>query len=291
VSPISGAVFSADGKRVATLSSVDHTLLIWDAGTGKMLSRIVFECRRDHDCAAYHGRRLMFRPGANTIASDNFVYDIETGRAVGKGKGANLVAVSPDGRLQATTPRDSRFRNSSVDVSDTATGRKILTLSLAERQVNAAAFSPDGRVLAVASYFWPGRGQNPPPDPVHLFQIPSGKLLRQFLPLNVGPDTLLFTPDGEVLVTASGWGKESIQVWRVADGQLLCKVCASKGANKAPIAVSADNNLLAFSNVDHSVVIWEIAAQQEVHRLEGNQRALGALAFSPDGKRLVSAGA
>ncbi len=84
VSPIDGVVFSADGNRVATTNSIEHTLLIWDAVTGAVISRIALHCGRDDDgtddCADEHGRRLSFSPDGNTLACDSSVYDIATGR-------------------------------------------------------------------------------------------------------------------------------------------------------------------------------------------------------------------
>lgn len=297
VSPIDGVVFSADGKRVATLSGIDHTLLIWDAVTGTEISRITLQCGRDDHFAYGHGRRLIFGPDGNRIACDESVYDIETGRAVLTGQGGNMIAVSSDGSLQATTPKGRRFFDRCVDVSVTATGKKIVSLSLPDERVvmnGASAFSPDGRLLAVASSYHSCKGQDPPRDSVHLFDIPSGKLLREFMPRNLGPSTLVFTPDGELLVTDSWQRTELIHVWRVADGRHLCEVSSPDDGESerhhCPIAVSADNNYLAFSDKNSSIFIWEIATRQEVHRLHGPQRELAALAFSPNGTKLVSAG-
>jgi WD40 repeat protein len=80
----------------------------------------------------------------------------------------------------------------------------------------------------------------------------------------------------------------------VADARRLCSVSSpddeESWVNHCPVAVSPNNHYLAFSDKDHSVVIWEIASRQEVHRLRGPQRELAALAFSPCGKKLISAG-
>jgi WD40 repeat protein len=297
VSPISGVVFSTDGKRVATLSSVDHTLLIWDAVTGATISRIALPCGHEDDCTERHGRRLHFGPDGNTIACDSSLYDVKAGRALVVGGGANVIAVSADGRLRATTPRDQRFANGCVDVSATATGKKIVRLILPDERVvssGASAFSPDGRLLAVASYYRSCEGQDPPHHSVQLFAIPAGKLLREFMPSNVGPSALTFTPDGKRLVTSSRRRTEGIQVWRVADGRRLCRVTGPHDEelwrDPSPVAASADNHYLAFTDEDQSVVIWEMATRQEVHRLRGPQRVLTALAFSPCGRKLIAAG-
>ncbi len=153
-------------------------------------------------------------------------------------------------------------------------------------QVMAVGFSPDGKTIASGSW----------DEAVHLWDAKTGKLLRilrqgQHLGMVVG---VFFTPDGKQLVSCGGHaGDNSARLWDLSTGKELRRWPIPGGWK---LALSPDGKLLAgVGNTrpkQDSIALWDIATGKQVRELpfEGVQDSVSDLAFSADGKLLVSGG-
>jgi WD40 repeat protein len=104
-----------------------------------------------------------------------------------------------------------------------------------------------------------------------------------------------FSPDGKRLAVHSQRG--AVRVWDIASGKELLKVPTDSAGHT--IAFSPDGKLLAF-DVEYTIRLCQADTGKELCKLEGHQDVihnrgsssgyLNALVFSPDGKRLASAG-
>lgn len=185
------------------------------------------------------------------------------------------VAWSPDGKRLASAIGD-------VQVWDVATGR-ILTryfppLSSGLGTVNTIAWSPDGKYLAGSFASWNSNG-------ICIWDTRTGKLVHIFQSNNEMPSRA-WSPNGKYLLTIGN----AVEVWSMPTGQLVSTHTQHSVQNAA---WSPDSTRIASADSDGTVQIWDALTGHGLLTYTGhvNQGAgVEALAWSPDGKRLVSSG-
>jgi RNA polymerase sigma factor (sigma-70 family) len=141
-------------------------------------------------------------------------------------------------------------------------------------------YSPDGKMIAAV-----GAGRA-----VTLWDAATGKEIHRFPNLSEQPSCAAFSPDGKLLATG-GW-HYFCRLWDVASGKEVRQI--GGGA----FAFSADGKLVTTAKYDsnaktwdkESVRIWDANTGKELRRLDCRQGELWAVAYSPDGKILATAG-
>jgi len=131
-------------------------------------------------------------------------------------------------------------------------------------------------------------------------QIPRFAWLRELRPPSRPVDTslqavfrgqmggvrgLAFRPDGRRIVSGGGAG---VVVWDAWTGKLLAR-CHHGGGWITCVACSPDGRRGVSGNSDGTGCIWDIDSGEELARLSG-QRGIAAVAYSPDGTRVATAG-
>jgi WD40 repeat protein len=231
---------------------------------------------------------------------------------------SDWVAFSPDGHTLATWGASS---GSLVVLWDVPTGSQIRLLSDKAASLGAAAFSPDGRLLATGAYsplrddrgirLWDAdSGNELRRFPGYLGPVfsPNGKLLAAWNKsgsislLDVGsgnevrtfgghrgylsPD-VIFSPDGRLLAGTND--NAMVTVWDVASGNEVRTIYDS--ALVRGIAFSPDSRLLASGSEDYTIKLWDVGSGHKVRMLSGHSKSVNCVAFSPDGRLLASGGA
>ena len=273
--PVTAIAFSRDG---AFLTSGDKSGLvkIWDLAKGKRLKDL--KGHKDQIEA------LVFNAGGDLVASGSSdktvrVWKAANGKetAVLPGHMGKVLAVRflDDGRV---TSADS---NCVVKIWDPASKRDVKSVSsrvgpeFTEGAVDSAAFSIDGRFLAVSN------GDRT----ASLFSTDTGEKLETLENRTVGLQTVAFSPDRNWL--AFGGLDNSVKLWDLRTGQALPPLVGHNGFVTS-VAFTPDNSRLISASVDFSIRVWDVVSENLLKSLPGHKGYVNGIAVSKSGKFLAS---
>ncbi len=283
---ITSILFTSDGKKIITHDA--QAAQVWDATTSKHLGALNIT--------------LPELQGSPTIISPD--------GAVGV-----TVAIFPTpAKAQAAKSRDAV-------IFDTATGQELgkiaLDVEIAQMHRKPLVFSPDGKILAAST-------EDAQPR-IHLYDIPSGKLLRTLDPNPGAPapppaggpigwktyaQKMLFSPDGKALAFQSSPGSPIIVIDTMTGKQLASLTFGSSKAMKGTF--TPDSRCLALENTDGTVTLYELATGKArltyggkmppaaadkadmlaelLGLVSANEKIRFSIAITPDGKSMALPG-
>jgi RNA polymerase sigma factor (sigma-70 family) len=283
---VTGAALLPDGKTIVSAGR-DGLVCVWDPAGGRVVRQWTHPGGALALALAPDGKSLATAGGDGTVRFWDPASGKELRRLVETGGRPVAVAFSPDGALLGVATDGVA---PTIGLWDLDTEKERLRIRPPGQFVNPLpfAFAPDGKTLVSST------GNQAPDHPLCVWDVSTGKELRR-LPGHPGDALCLaISPDGQFLASA-GWG-ERIRVTEVATGQTVQEFKAYARV----LAFSPDGRVLASGSVDGTISLWDRALGQEARRFEGHspggkgsfQFAAGvsALAFTADGKRLVSGG-
>ena len=202
------------------------------------------------------------RPAATGVAGP---------RGAGEGRG-----LAPDGSQIVSGGMDKVLR-----FWDGTTSRPNAKLGV-NAAILALAWSPDGKTIAC------GNDQKA----IELRDAETKKPQR-ILPLKEAVTDVVFSADGKLMAAADLSG--SVTLWEAGSGkQLLADAKMAVAADPAKdkqagfVAFSPDGKHLAAAGMDKLVRAWEIRSGLPSFELKGHTDAIRGLAWSPDGKTIVT---
>ena len=116
----------------------------------------------------------------------------------------------------------------------------------------------------------------------------SGQLLHTLVEHTNGVRCVIFSPDGQLLISSSYDHK--VIVWDVKSGRALYSL-PTQGTTILSLAFHPQGGLLALGLNDHTVRLCDLATKQFVAKLIGHTNSVECIRFSPDGQWMASASA
>ncbi len=300
-------VFSPDGKILAY--AYDKVIKLWDIATQQVIRTL-----QGHEEEVV---QFTFAPDGTRLASASLktikIWDVVSGQELrtlttkivaekgfgsqdGYGNFANALAFSPDGEMFVIGGESGP-----VKLYMLSTGELLGELTPPADRVVRVTFSHDSKLLAVAY------DQYVPTEVigVQIWDVATQSPIAELDDFKDGVFSVDFSPDGTLLATSGGnpWGAPGfVKLWDVATGELILDSgftnnCTNEGACDPPffdttstITFNPDGSLLAGSNYDGSIHLYDIVKQKEVQVIQGVGAYGAGVAFSPDGKLLAASG-
>jgi WD40 repeat protein/DNA-binding SARP family transcriptional activator len=206
------------------------------------------------------------------------------------------LAFSPDGSRLAIGAQ------STVQLLDGHTWRRIAAPKVPVAEFAALAFSPDSRTLVAITSSTAVGPIRPIPSAGLRFDARTGRPLGP--PVGLGPpgslsDALAFTPDGQSLITASGAtviSKEVRVVINPGDRTITVRDAHTlKPLRQFPVltfasAVSPDGRTFAIGGDDGSVRFLDLRTGRQRRATGRHEGAVQSAVFTADGRFLVTTG-
>jgi WD40 repeat protein len=184
------------------------------------------------------------------------------------GQAVRFAAFSHEGRWAAAVTADD-----SVEVWDAVAGKRVAVLGGERDHAVAAAFSPDGEVLA-----WAANRHT-----IHLHSF-GGTSVPLRLEGHKGWVTCLaFSDDGQTLVSGSRDG--TLRFWKSGDGRELRTIRATGGPIRAVTLWPKAERVAAIVGTD--VIVWDARGEQ-LHELSIGGGQPTTITYSADAKCLVA---
>ncbi|MEI7848645.1 MAG: PQQ-binding-like beta-propeller repeat protein, partial [Chloroflexota bacterium] len=277
--------FTPDGKRAISGSG---EVIVWDPQTGKEFYRVkagtmVLAVSPDGKIAAA------------AAGTDITVWDVETGKILQRKtqftrfdkyndlRSISALVFSPDGSKIASsegktsgvwiTPRPASI-GGRILVWDPITGKDISSMQHGD-EVPALAFSSDGKRLVSGSFDNTSR----------VWDVATGRPLSDFsFDSSVG--AVAFGGKDDWIVSSSYDG--TARVWDARTGEEINRLVTENDTNLETIAMSPNGAFVAGGNSE-GVWVWQIQGQELTKMEHGQALTISSVAYSLDGKMLVTA--
>lgn len=231
---------------------------------------------------------LAFSVVSVALASGALLADVVTDptRVFGYGS-LKTMDISPDGRLLLTGGSQGVFvwdRGSGTPVQDF---REIYRGDFTS--VEQALFTSDGQHVVTASCAAPVSGHQGEYS-VRLLHIGRGDVVREFEG-SAAYTGLHIAVAGDLLAAGGGDTGSRVRIWRISTGEVVRDIQVNvDGLPVSCVALSVDGARLAAGSRRGPVRLWDLETGNLGSTLEPVFDNSAAVAFSPDGQRLVAGG-
>jgi len=261
---VRGVAFSPDGERAVT-TSLDHSARVWSVETGKQ--SVILGHGDVVTSAAFSpdGQRIVTASDDNTVP----IWDAQMGERIVTLSGRTAV-YSPDGRSIVTSDGDT------ARIWNADNGKLAMVLRGHRSRVTGAVFSPDGRSVLTASDDKTARLWSAGTE--------TNTQMAVLVAHTGSAGRAVFSPDGRRALTASD--DNSVRLWDAEAGR---QIATFTRAGSGMAAFSPDGRLVAIPDNNTVVVRDANTGEREDRIFQGHSAAVQSVAFSADGRRIVTA--
>jgi serine/threonine protein kinase/WD40 repeat protein len=292
-------VYSPDGKYLAATGHVpfaSECVRLWDTSNGNKVWRDQFAA--GDFCFSPDGKTVAWDGGGKVFVADLPIGSEETYRIKLRGKRLACLAFTTAGferRLLAAGWPEPRVQERPeapkvVHLYDVLEDKELCELPGFAGRGDAllgeatAAFSPDGKRLAVSA-FLDAPGPEFLPVSIQVWSIGTRQLEQTFNDVSAGKSNLAFSPNGRLLV----WGQHNSVAVADLDSKQPLRFLQGHQGEVNGVAFSQDGKMLASAGTDMMVKIRDVATGLEIMTLRGHNYPVQRVAFRADGKQLASA--
>jgi WD40 repeat protein len=151
------------------------------------------------------------------------------------------------------------YEDSTAEIFDTATGRRLGFLQGAKGPIIGAVLLPDGKTAATADFT----------QDVKLWDLNTQKELVTLGGERLAHFALALSPDGQRL--AAGGASGVVRLWDPATRQQVALLRLRKGLVFSTVAFSADGNILVVVN-EQALQTWRAPSWAEIEAAEKTER-------------------
>ncbi len=201
--------------------------------------------------------------------------------------GVTAVGFLPDGKRAYSAGRDRAVRLWDVE------SRQQVGLLAHDYPVTTAACSPDGRWLATSTSRWLADSikDQTQHGSLRLWDLATREAVVLTTNFRFRPNSTVFSPDSQLLAFVDVYS--GIHLWSVVKPQEVANIPAYyRIVSSLGLAFSPDSQTLAYNeNEGGDIALWDIPRRHTSEkRLKGHTWFVPSLAFTPDGRMLISGG-
>ena len=291
------------GGEIAAATRINAETYLWERATGRPLLLPAARMHTVHLGFSYDATELVGYDGEYLFrwsARDGRPLDqrrIENS-PLGSGTGQRLLAVGGSAAVERAVAVGVRATEYAEDrtLQLSESGTHLLVETIGGSSEDVVIDLRSGHVLALSSRGWRGRVSLSPDgeriavwsSKIDVRDSSTGDLVREIpvqADLELGPGA--FSRDGKRLIALERDGSERIWLASV-DGKVPARAIAL-GKMVSVLELSPDSQRMAVGYADGTVELRTVDPSLVEQRLSGHKQSIYALAFSVDGKRLVSA--
>jgi WD40 repeat protein len=293
--------FSRDGKTLATGQS--GSIHLWDVRSGALLRQYQIPQPKP----GFGTPHVSWHVGAITFDEQNRLFaaisspgavvirDVNAGKEIrrlslpkGNYEWMFASALSADGKVLAC----KNASLTAVSLWDVPSAKKIRDIDLPEGLEPGIAFSPDGKIVAIALS---GKA-----DWIYLWEVKTGKSLGRISLRSASAYSITFSPDGKMLAVTYGYPfryfdvsplpkiDTSVSLLDLATGREV-RTMLKNAPDRSEIVFSPDGKTLAISG-RMALILLDANTGRELRGRSGHLGPVYSVGFSADGKTLISIG-